>query len=87
MKIRFLCDAFQNNDDVYIDEIWVNATPSSTNWLVWTNGNNPDSSYPWSWMFDFPYGNGYYEFYSIGRYAGSIEDTPMTADARCYLNS
>ena len=85
MQIKFRCDAWTNNNDVYIDEIYVNATPSSINWTTWNNANNPDASYPWSWNFDFPYGKGYYEFYSIGKKSGSPDENPPTQkDAACY---
>jgi hypothetical protein len=86
MKIKFTCDANNNNDDVYIDEIYVNASFSSSKWAMWINVNNPDTSPPWSWNFDFPFGLGYYEFYSIGSYDGSYESAPLSPDARCYYN-
>jgi hypothetical protein len=53
------------------------------NWIIWSNALNPDISSPWSWSFNFPKGTGYYEFYSIGEYVGSIEGAPVSADARC----
>ena len=86
MKIKFRCDASYNDDDVYIDEVYINATPTSSDWFMWSDGGNPDASSPWSWNFDFPIGEGYYEFYSIGKYDGVIEDAPGSADARCYYN-
>ena len=87
MQIKFRCDAATNNDDVYIDEVYVNATPTSTNWAVWNNVSNPDTSYSWSWDFDFPNSTGYYEFYSIGKKSGSPDETaPATADAICYYD-
>jgi hypothetical protein len=54
-----------------------------SNWIIWNNSNNPDTSHPWSWSFDFPNGNVYYEFYSRGRYAGTVEGAPASADSRC----
>ena len=55
-------------------------------WVEWNNGSNPDTSSPWSWDFDFPDGNGYYEFYSIGNKSGSPnETTPDSADGKCYF--
>jgi hypothetical protein len=53
------------------------------NWIIYTGDTNPDLNSPWSWSFNFPKGVGYYEFYSIGRYAGTIEGAPVSADARC----
>ncbi len=56
-------------------------------WMEWSNVNNPDLNAPWSWNFDFPNGTGYYEFYSIGKKLGSVDETaPYTADARCHYN-
>ena len=53
------------------------------NWTIWSNALNPDSNSPWSWNFNFPKGVGYYEFYSVGRYAGTVEGAPASADGRC----
>jgi len=88
MKIRFQCDASRDNDDVYIDQIYVNATAglgSSTDWGAWSDGSNPDTNGDdgWSWEFDFPNSVGYYEFYSIGMYNGNAEGAPSSADAIC----
>jgi hypothetical protein len=62
-----------------------NSTGSGVghNWIIYTGDTNPDLNSPWSWSFNFPKGVGYYEFYSIGRYAGTIESAPVSADARC----
>jgi len=93
MQIKFRCDASGNSDDLYIDEIYVNATTQSAggngvNWSVWNNADNPDTDYidnGWNWSFNFPNSTGYYEFYSIGKKAGqSDEAAPASADARCY---
>ncbi len=55
-----------------------------SNWSIWSDANNPDTSSPWSWNFDFPNDTGYYEFYSIGKKSGSSDETPpSSADARC----
>jgi len=53
-------------------------------WIQWS-GTNPDESSPWSWEFGFPDGGGYYEFYSIGKKSGSVDETaPGSADAMCH---
>jgi len=76
------------NVDVIMLHTW-NTTGGShgQNWIIWSNPNNPDTSLPWSWTFDFPKGVGYYEFYSIGKdlghCGGDIEPAPINADARC----
>ena len=52
---------------------------TGVNWTVFSI----DTTYPWQWNFTFPYYEGYYQFYSIGRYNAQTEDTPETADAMC----
>ena len=83
-QIMFQCDASGNGDDIYIDQIWINAT-TVTNWIIWNNTTNPDLAIPWSWNFNFPNETGYYEFYSIGKKTGSSEQTPPYADTMCYF--
>jgi hypothetical protein len=91
MKLKFRCYASTNNNDVYIDEIYVNATTQSAggnglNWTPWSNSSNPDEDSPWSWSFNYPNSIGYYEFYSIGNKSGyPNESAPINADAICYL--
>jgi hypothetical protein len=72
------------NIDVIMLHTW-NTTGGShgQNWIIWPNALNPDLNSPWSWNFNFPKGVGYYEFYSIGKYAGTVEGAPVSADARC----
>ena len=57
-------------------------------WNAWSSsGNNPDTDYGhggWNWSFNFPNGEGYYEFYSIGRSGGDTEAAPGSADASCH---
>jgi len=56
-------------------------------WTCWNNANNPDSSSPWSWIFDFPGGQGYYDFHSIANDTmGNKENSPSRADAKCNYN-
>ncbi len=71
----------QDTDDDYLFEL-------QGDWQKWNNANNPDTSSPWSWNFDFPNSTGYYEFYSIGKKAKSVnESTPGSADAFCYRDN
>jgi len=53
------------------------------NWNVFGTDNNS----PWSWSFDFPYNDGYYQFYSIGVYNNYFEVIPSIADAICHLDT
>ena len=71
-------------DDITID--YITGGPSK-NWSIWEDSSNPDTSYPWSWDFNFPHSTGYYEFYSIGRKTGEDDETPpIVADAQCRFN-
>ncbi len=58
---------------------------NTTDWIPWNDTSNPDLAYPWSWDFSFPFGVGYYEFYSIGNTTIDIENAPNVADAICYF--
>ena len=88
--------AFQQYDNVRLtqdgrawDDIYFNYTTGANgiNWSEWDNFYNPDTSYPWSWDFNFPEGTGYYEFYSIGKKSGEDDETPpVDADAQCLYN-
>lgn len=55
---------------------------SINKWNIFGTDNNS----PWSWSFDFPYNEGYYQFYSIGVYNNHFEVTPSIADAICHLD-
>jgi len=67
---------------------WANTVEIQTEagWMQWDDVSNPDESGPtWSWEFNFPNGTGYYEFYSIGKKSGSVDETaPDSADAICH---
>jgi hypothetical protein len=57
------------------------------NWTFWNDFSNPDQYYPWMWHFNFPYGAGYYEFFSVGKKTGEPDESfPLEADARCRFN-
>jgi len=76
------------NIDVIMLHTWnVSGGPHGQNWIIWPSANNPDTSPPWNWSFNFPKGIGYYEFYSIGKdighWGGDTEVAPTSADARC----
>jgi len=88
--------AFQQFDNYQLtsdgrawDDITISYTTGapSKDWSFWIHTSNPDTSYPWSWSFNFPEGPGYYEFYSIGAKSGEPSETvPSIADARCRYN-
>ncbi len=67
--------------------VWTEITVNIKNWAEWDDSSNPDTSYPWSWNFNFPNSTGYYEFHSIGKKTGEDDETvPISADARCRFN-
>ncbi|EMR73342.1 protein of unknown function (DUF2341) [Thermoplasmatales archaeon SCGC AB-539-N05] len=66
----------------------ISYNDSSTSWRKYTNGTNPDTTYPWNWSFNYPNSTGYYEFYSIGKKNGSTDETvPNSADASCLYDN
>lgn len=73
------------NGDYRLHEVtlYYRYSADNSSWSAYTVFDN-DTSYPWMWMFDFPDGVGYYEFYSIGRYNTNNETPPDEADARCW---
>jgi hypothetical protein len=68
----------------YYEDSWVSFNITLNNTLNGWQKFSTDTSYPWSWNFTFPNGFGYYEFYSIGKKAGSSdEEAPAIRDALC----
>ncbi len=59
-------------------------TSMHLNWSIPLNGwvkYGIDSTYPWSFSFNFTNGTGYYKFFSIGQKSGfPAEDPPLTQD-------
>ncbi|KYK25130.1 hypothetical protein AYK24_05345 [Thermoplasmatales archaeon SG8-52-4] len=87
--------AFQQYDNAQIpndgrawDDITIEySIGAGINWTFWNDFSNPDQYYPWMWHFDFPYGAGYYEFFSVGKKTGEPDESfPLEADARCRFN-
>ncbi len=68
-----------------VANVGLNYRYSSDNstWGSWTS-YGIDAAEPWNWTFDFPNGEGYYEFYSIANdTANNTELAPAIADASC----
>ncbi len=66
---------------------WVNLlyrfSLDNSTWGSWTNFTY-DYSSPWNWTFDFPDGEGYYEFMSLARDKADIdENKTFAAEAMC----
>jgi hypothetical protein len=63
--------------------LWYRYSSDNSSWGAWTWFEN-DNAMPWSWSFNYPNGNGYYEFYSTARdNAGNEEEPPDERDALC----
>ncbi|MEW5937475.1 MAG: NosD domain-containing protein [Candidatus Thermoplasmatota archaeon] len=63
--------------------LWYRFSTNNSTWAAW-NQFNADNAEPWEWTFNFPDGDGYYQFYSIANdSAGNMEDPPSGADAIC----
>jgi hypothetical protein len=63
--------------------LWYRFSEDNTSWGSWFSYGE-DTSPPWSWSFNFPDGEGHYEFYSIAEdLAGNTESAPGTKDASC----
>jgi len=68
-------------------ELWYRYSTDNETWNDWTLFES-DTRSPWSCDFDFPDGDGYYEFYSIAiDRAGNQETAPSSADTRCAYDS
>ncbi len=78
-------------DDDTLVSITPTWTPGYSDWSAYGGWlkYEQDTSYPWSFSFDFPNATGYYEFYSIGQKTGSSpEKPPLYKDAIVhYINS
>ncbi|MCK4758031.1 MAG: hypothetical protein KAS67_06245, partial [Thermoplasmata archaeon] len=61
-------------------ELWYRFSVDNISWGGWAN-QSLDAASPWSWSFDWPTGEGYYEFYSRARdLSGNYEAAPVSAD-------
>lgn len=64
-------------------ELWYRYSDDNSTWGIWTSFSI-DTVAPWSWVFDFPNGEGFYEFYSIATdLLGNVEAATGLADAKC----
>jgi len=56
----------------------------NVSWMTGWEDYQTDTITPWNWMFDFPQGDGYYEFYSVANdLANNSETAPPIADTLC----
>ncbi len=62
--------------------LWYRYSVNNISWGFWKSFAT-DQIEPWTWSFDFPNGEGYYDFYSIGKdYANNVELKTLR-DALC----
>ncbi len=72
-------DSAVDNITIYWRESENNATGWSS-YVKWDDPSNPDETYPWSWNFDWPDNEGYYELYARSSYNGVLEPAPSSCD-------
>ena len=75
-------------DNYAVDRVDLLYRYSSDNasWTSWTSYST-DTASPWQWSFDFPSGEGYYEFAARAQdVAVNIEAAPSTADEQAALD-
>lgn len=66
--------------------LWYRYSSDNVSWTDWNKFSRDDSD-PWKWSFDFPEGDGHYEFYSMaGDNSGNVEATKNSAEAVCGLD-
>jgi hypothetical protein len=64
-------------------ELWYRFSTDNASWGIWTSFGI-DLGSPWSWSFNFPDGDGYYEFFSIANdSAGNPETMKVAQEAIC----
>jgi parallel beta-helix repeat protein len=72
-------------DDVKIANVtlWYRYSTNQSIWVNWSTFAS-DAIAPYEWAFNFSYGEGYYEFYSIANdTANNTEAAPSSADTSC----
>ena len=71
-------DAISGVDKV---TMWYRYSSDNTTWGSWALFQT-DNAGPWSWSFDFPDADGFYEFYSLAIDNASNSETKAVADER-----
>ncbi|MDI6642475.1 MAG: hypothetical protein QMD95_00225 [Candidatus Hodarchaeaceae archaeon] len=68
-------------------ELWYRYSADNSTWSDWAL-YDIDNSEPYSWTFDAPAGDGFYEFYSVAAdRAGNREAAPESADAQAGVDT
>lgn len=64
-------------------DLYYRFSPDNITWSIWTPFGT-DSTEPYGWLFTFPAGEGYYEFFSIATdAAGNPETMKISAETLC----
>jgi len=78
---------YYNIDCLFLETYNVTCGIVGYNWSIWVSASNPDTGSPWSWTFNFPNSTAYYEFYSIAKKTGEVDEPPpLNVDTRCHMN-
>jgi len=81
--ITLSANATDSNSGVTNVTLWYRFSTDNSSWGSWQSFNR-DDTVPWSWDFNFPAGEGYYEFFSIANdTAGNLEPMKSVAEALC----
>jgi parallel beta-helix repeat protein len=62
--------------------LWYRYSPNNASWGSWSVFGT-DMNLPWAWSFDFPSGEGFYEFYSAANDNASNTESKLVRDTLC----
>jgi parallel beta-helix repeat protein len=62
--------------------LWFRYSSNNASWGSWSIFGT-DTNQPWSWSFDFPNGEGFYEFYSTANDNASNSESKSSRDSLC----
>ncbi|MDH5442739.1 MAG: Ig-like domain-containing protein [Hadesarchaea archaeon] len=80
VPFEVLATASDNLSGVASVELYYHYSVENTNWNTWTS-YSADNEEPWSWIFDAPEGDGYYEFCTLATdVAFNTEPVPDQVD-------
>lgn len=81
--ITLNANATDSNSGVTNVTLWYRFSTDNSSWGDWQSFNR-DDAIPWSWDFNFPAGEGYYEFFTIANdTANNTEPIKTIAEALC----
>jgi len=87
VPFRVTAEAYDFLSGVRRVSLFYRYSPDNVTWRPWREFGADDLE-PFSWNFDAPRGDGYYEFYTVAvDLAGNVEASPTEADARCGVDT